>query len=137
MIDIFTHILPLKYLAALEQKAAAGKVPRQRVEALKHMPPALLNLDNRLQVMAQMPDMLQALTLIGPPLEVLAGPADAAELTHIVNNELAEIVRQWPDKFAAIASLPLNDVGAALAEIDRAVNQLGLRGDSNVFRYQL
>jgi uncharacterized protein len=128
MIDIFTHILPMQYLAALEHKAALGNVPRQRLETLKHAPPALLNLDNRLQVMDQLPDMLQVLTLIGPPLEVLAGSADAADLARIVNNELAEIVRLRPDKFAAIASLPLNDIETALVEIDRAVNRLGLHG---------
>jgi uncharacterized protein len=128
MIDIFTHILPLQYLAALEQKAALGKVPHLRVETLKHAPPALLNVGTRLQIMDQLPEMLQVLTLIGPPLEVLAGPADASGLARIVNNELADLVRLRPDKFAAIASLPLNDIEAALTEIDRVVNQLGLHG---------
>lgn len=42
---------------------------------------------------------------------------------------MAELVARHPDRFVtACACLPMNDVDATLAEIDRAIDQLGFRG---------
>ncbi len=42
---------------------------------------------------------------------------------------MAEIVAPQPDQFPAfVASLPMNNVPAALEEMDRAINTLGARG---------
>lgn len=56
-----------------------------------------------------------------PPTE---GLAQARE----INDEIASMVRQWPQRFAGMATLPLQDVDASIAELDRAVNTLGLKG---------
>ncbi|MCK4862674.1 MAG: amidohydrolase, partial [Dehalococcoidales bacterium] len=54
---------------------------------------------------------------------------DAAELSRIANDEMAELVAKYPDRFvAAVACLPMNDIDAALKEIDRAVVDLRFRG---------
>ena len=42
---------------------------------------------------------------------------------------MAELVSRHPDRFlAAAACIPMNDVDAAIGELDRAVGQLGFRG---------
>ena len=42
---------------------------------------------------------------------------------------MAELVARYPHRFAgARASRPMNDVAAALAEADRAINELRFRG---------
>ncbi len=129
MIDIFTHILPAKYLKSLQKKASSGQVSTTQVDALAKSPPSLLDLDLRMQSMDKYPHIQQVLTIIGPPLEAIATGAHAKELARIANDELAEIVSRYPRKFAAaIASLPLNDIEASLAEIDRALNDLKLKG---------
>ena len=48
------------------------------------------------------------------------------ELARIANDGMADMVRRWPDKFPAfVASLPMNNVPAALEEMDRAIGTLG------------
>ncbi len=52
----------------------------------------------------------------------------AVELAHFQNDQLAAMVKKYPDSFAAMATLPLQVPQAAHQELDRAINKLGLRG---------
>ena len=54
--------------------------------------------------------------------------ATAIQASREVNDEIADMTRQWPDRFAGMATLPMQDVDAATAELERAVNVLGLKG---------
>lgn len=47
---------------------------------------------------------------------------------RLCNDAVAEICARHPDRFVGLACLPLNDVPAALTELDRAIDGLGLRG---------
>ncbi|MGH8637786.1 MAG: amidohydrolase family protein [Burkholderiales bacterium] len=56
---------------------------------------------------------------------------DAGEgraLARGVNDEIAEMTRQWPARFAGLATLPMQDVTSAIDELERAVTKLGLKG---------
>jgi predicted TIM-barrel fold metal-dependent hydrolase len=55
-------------------------------------------------------------------------PPLAHEGAAICNDYLAELCARYPKRFVGLASLPLPDVPAAIAELDRAVDELGLRG---------
>lgn len=55
-------------------------------------------------------------------------PELAVEGAQICNNYIAELCTQYPGRFVGIASLPLNDVPAAIIELDRAIDELDLRG---------
>lgn len=122
-IDIYSHILPKKYLDTCIKKASAiGEVRELRLKPVT-------DLNVRLRLMDRYPDVLQVLTLASPPIEQYTTPEIAAELAKIANDELAELVEKYPDKFvAAAACVPMNNVDAALEEIDRAIRQLGLKG---------
>src|SRR3546814_11978721 len=45
------------------------------------------------------------------------------------NDDLAQLCRRLPDRFAGLAALPYADMGRAVAEYRRARTQLGLAGD--------
>lgn len=121
-IDIFAHIMPTKYRTALQRLNRKGV---HLVEAS----PTNINLEDRFRVMDNYGDLLQVVTLTGAPVEAIGNPNEATELAKIANDEMAELVLKYPDRFAAaVATLPLNDMDAALEELDRAVNELKLRG---------
>ena len=52
----------------------------------------------------------------------------SVKLVREFNEETARIVGKYPERFAGLAGLPLNDIGSAIEEARRAVKDLGLRG---------
>jgi predicted TIM-barrel fold metal-dependent hydrolase len=52
----------------------------------------------------------------------------AVEGARICNDYLAELGARHPGRLFGLASLPMQDVVAAMAELDRAVDELNLRG---------
>jgi aminocarboxymuconate-semialdehyde decarboxylase len=76
-------------------------------------------------MMDQFGDYVQVLSLAAPPIEALAPPAESGALARLANDAMAETVARHPDRFPGfIASVPMNNVDAALQEIDRALNDL-------------
>lgn len=54
--------------------------------------------------------------------------ADAANYCRRHNDELAEVVRAHPDRFVGFASLPMQDIDAAVVELERSTTELGMLG---------
>ncbi len=44
------------------------------------------------------------------------------------NDEIAQMVKSWPDRFAGLGTLPMQDVNAAVAELERIMVQMGFKG---------
>jgi predicted TIM-barrel fold metal-dependent hydrolase len=55
-------------------------------------------------------------------------PADAVALAREMNDELGEVIRAHPDRYAGFAMLPTPDPDAAAEELRRAVTELGFGG---------
>jgi uncharacterized protein len=124
MLDIFNHFMPSPYFERLQKlaptHAAATAFPRLR---------PLWDIDARLKLLDQFGDLQQVLSLANPPLEYLGSPSETPDLARMANDGLAELCRRYPDRFPTfIASLPMNNIEASLAETDRAVTQLGAKG---------
>jgi uncharacterized protein len=124
MIDIFNHFMPKVYLDRLESvipgHTAVTAFPRLKT---------LWEVDARLSLLDEFPGLQQVLSLANPPLELIATADKTPDLARLANDALADVCRKHPDRFPAfIAALPMNNVEASLAEIDRAVNELGARG---------
>ncbi|MHA3019740.1 amidohydrolase family protein [Mycobacterium sp. BMJ-28] len=71
---------------------------------------------------------MQVLSLSVPGLEVIKDPAAAVMAARHVNDYVAKAVTQHPTRFAGFAALPLQDPAAAVIELRRAVEELGLKG---------
>ena len=120
-IDAFAHIAPPKYRDLLRK--AAPKLCAQMIDTF----PPLFDMDHRFRIMDKY-ELVQVIAPSWPAIE-LAAPAESVALAKALNDEMAELVARYPDRFpAAIASLPMNDMDACLAETDRAINDLRFRG---------
>lgn len=130
-IDAFAHILPEAYARRVEELTGGSSIS-ERIRGYRpwiREDPALTRLDARWRVMDQFGDYSQVLTLAVPPVEELGGPAAAAELARFANDEMAVLVRAYPQRFAGFtAALPMSDPDAAAAELDRAMASLGALG---------
>ncbi len=125
-LDLFNHILPKPYFERL-----VDIIPDKRMLDRYPKIPTLWDLDAHRAMLEEYADeqYCQVLSLANPPLEMLAGPGDSPELARIANDGMAEICRNYPDLFPAFtASLPMNNPDAALAEAERAMDQLDARG---------
>ncbi len=80
--------------------------------------------------MASMDENGIAAAVLTPTIFVadVADPAAAVPLHRATNDYLAGVARRWPHRFGAFATLPIVDVDAARAELDRALDDLGMEG---------
>jgi predicted TIM-barrel fold metal-dependent hydrolase len=126
MIDIYTHIMPARFFDELTKTSPKLGNIGARMRNVK----PIHDLDVRFRLMdASGADYAQVISLPNPPLEDVCGPEDARRLAAIGNDGMAELCAKHPDRFPAfVASISMLDMDGALAEIERAVTQLGARG---------
>jgi predicted TIM-barrel fold metal-dependent hydrolase len=131
-IDAFAHILPRPYLDRLEKHLQSSISParlRYYREGVFDFSEVLTDLDARRRAIEPLGDYAQVLVLAVPPLEEVGPPDVAAEFARLANDEMAEIVAHDRDHFVGFAAaLPMNDVEAALRELERACVELGALG---------
>jgi predicted TIM-barrel fold metal-dependent hydrolase len=121
-VDIYTHIVPERYKKALGKKASHLENHIGRV-------PTLYDMEHRFRIMDEYKDVKQVLALAMTAALILEDPKWGVDFAKLANDEMAEIVTRYPDRFAAgVASLPMTDMDSALEELDRAINGLKLKG---------
>jgi aminocarboxymuconate-semialdehyde decarboxylase len=54
--------------------------------------------------------------------------AKTRAIAQACNDEVHQMTVDYPDRFAGLATLPMQDIPAAIAELERCVVQLGLKG---------
>jgi aminocarboxymuconate-semialdehyde decarboxylase len=135
VIDFHNHYYPPNYMRALQSGQSSVKVTIDSDGNPNLHYPGDYNvavrghrdLAYRQDVLDQHGVTMQMVTLTTPGTHVEA-PATAAKLASMVNDEFREAIDTRGRHFTALATLPLNDPAAALAEFRRATGQLGLRG---------
>ena len=127
IIDVFSHVLPPRYLE--ERNKRAGKRLATQYGKYFHANPGLTDLDVRFRSMDKYPGRRAAADDCRAEPRERARAEGRRECARIANDEMAELVAKHPDRFCgACACLPMNDIDAALAETDRAINDLRFRG---------
>jgi len=139
-IDIHAHLVPRTLWQAVDRGAqwygyrqesggklddvvsADGKRTNLTSEKLRFTP------EERLADMDAQGVDVQVVSIHTPFFGYQLDPAQGAQLAREVNDEIAGMTRAWPQRFAGLATLPMQDVKGAIAELERAVTKLGLKG---------
>jgi aminocarboxymuconate-semialdehyde decarboxylase len=135
IIDFHNHYYPPKYLEALERGPSAVRITRDdEGNPWLHYPGDYnvavrghRDIDFREQVLKDAGIDTQIITLTTPGTHVET-PAVAASLASLVNDCFAQVVAEKRGRFAALATLPLNDPAASIRELRRAMEQLHFPG---------
>lgn len=138
-IDLHTHILPRDWPDLDAKYGYSGFV------RLDHYKPCCARMligervfreitDNSWDIERRIEDCdragvsMQVLSTVPVMFSYWAKPADALDLSHRLNDHIAEVVRENPTRFAGLATIPLQDPDLAARELERCVRELGLRG---------
>jgi predicted TIM-barrel fold metal-dependent hydrolase len=84
----------------------------------------MVDLEVRLAEMDAAGVDVQLLSTTLPGVEMFSDVAFGTDLARAANDDLAAIVRRYPDRFLAMAMLPLQAPAAARAELQRCVDEL-------------
>jgi aminocarboxymuconate-semialdehyde decarboxylase len=120
------HLNPAQYEPSVE---FANALTREvNVKQMRDRGAKLSSIEQRLVDMDRMGIDIQAVSPAPNQTYYWTEPELGAELSRMVNDRLAEIVATWPERFVALGTVPLQHVDLAIAELERCVKQLGLRG---------
>ncbi|MDB5570975.1 MAG: TIM-barrel fold metal-dependent hydrolase [Hyphomicrobiales bacterium] len=135
IIDVHSHFVDAEYLEELRQVAglvsvetADGKTLwRKDGYTIAWSRPDMFDLDGRIRTMDALGIDKRVLSLSTPSIYQWKGAQQVA-VARRLNDALARQCRAFPDRLIGLATLPLDDVAASLEEIDRCLDELGMRG---------
>jgi aminocarboxymuconate-semialdehyde decarboxylase len=137
-VDIHCHFLnkdaaakmaPLNPAQYEPQIKFANALTREvNVKQMQERGPKLSTIELRLADMDRMGVDIQAVSPAPQQTYYWAEAGLGLEVSRMINDRLAEIVAQYPDRFVGLGTVPLQNVGLAVTELERCVRQLGLRG---------
>ena len=135
IIDVHNHFYPPEYLDALRTEDSVVRVTIDgEGNPCVHYPGDYnvavrghRDIAYRADVLARDGVDTQIISLTTPGTHV-EEPRRAVRLARLVNDAFATIVRDRGPRFAALATLPLCDPAASVAELRRVVEQLGFPG---------
>jgi aminocarboxymuconate-semialdehyde decarboxylase len=138
-IDLHTHILPerwpnlrdrygygdwirLEHHAPCRARMIRGDSPFREIEANCWDPRVRLADCDRTGV------GMQVLSTVPVMFSYWARPADAHDLSRMLNDHIAAVVRGHPARFAGLGTVPMQAPDLAIRELERCVRELGLSG---------
>lgn len=132
-VDVQSHLFVPQMLDWMEQRQAAPRSFRKDGERYvvvqkwvrrvlpKHTDPAA-----KLAEMDAAGIAMAAISINDPGPELFG--ADGLRVARMAHDYLGGLIRAHPSRFFGLATLPLQDMDASLAELERCVNRLGFRG---------
>ena len=138
-VDIHTHILPKTWPDLRERYGYGGFV------RLEHHKPCCARMmmddqffrevhDNCWDPKTRMRDCshhhvdVQVLSTVPVMFSYWAKPEHAYDLSRILNDHIAGVVADYPDRFVGLGTLPMQAPDLAIKELERCVKELGLAG---------
>ena len=133
IIDLHSHYLPLSAVRGTDanipvREGANGGLQLVMGSHTHELSEELTNLERQRETMAQ--QGLDRKVLAVPPFcfQYELPAVEGVRWSQMINDGIAQAVHAAPEAFVGFATLPLQDMAAAIRELDRAVEELGLAG---------
>jgi len=137
-VDVHTHFAPLHVIAAARRGQGFDGMTAERADGTEWLvhrqgfrwpvPRVFYDLSARLRSMDER-GISHAVLSVAPQLFMYwADAGETAGFCGAVNDALAAFAAGSGGRIAAVATLPMQDPAAAVAELRRAVTELGMRG---------
>ena len=126
-IDIHAHITPEAYIAASRRGEAWHNIPPQGVSNMNYNPRTTWTPQERIADMNSLGVDVQVLSTNASFYNYDMDASVVAAMARDCNDYVAQLTKDYPDRFSAFATLPMQDVAASVAELERSMN-MGLKG---------
>jgi aminocarboxymuconate-semialdehyde decarboxylase len=134
-IDFHNHFYPDAYIRELNSTIGYAKVSADRngQQVIEYkgdyniVVGPHVRIEDRLEAMDKFDIDAQVLSLTTPGVE-RESPGRGVRLAKLANDGFRTVCEKYPNGFRALATLPLQDPGSSLDELDRAIRDLGLKG---------
>lgn len=126
-IDCYTHFSFESYLSFLEKNSMR---PYFFADLFKFLP-TMLNVNNRLALMDSCgvdKHVIVPFPWIESVPEVYNDVIKAKKSVQLLNNELADLTSQFPDRFVPVAAIPTTNKDTMLEEYERVIYNLKFKG---------
>ena len=129
IVDIHAHISPERLLRALsEGRHWHGIEPGELLPIHQYTPRTMWTPEQRVQEMDQLGVDVQVLSTNSFLYFYERDAAATVSIARECNDYVSQLTWDHPDRFAGFATLPMQDVAASVAELERSVGTLGLKG---------
>jgi aminocarboxymuconate-semialdehyde decarboxylase len=136
VIDVHTHMLNDAYLALLKKHGGGYKVRKvvggqtgifKDGAPFMTLMPGMFDYEVRLKAMDAAGVDIAIVTLTSPNV-YWGSPRISLEVSELINNDMAEKQRRYPERIRFMCSLPWQHPKLAVAELKRACDELGTVG---------
>ncbi|MFC5589718.1 amidohydrolase family protein [Sporosarcina soli] len=138
-VDFHTHIIPENIpdfvekfggerWPTLEKTCSCGANIMVAGKVFREVTDQVWSPEKRIQDMDAEGVDIQVLSPIPVTFSYWAEPNAAEEMAKIQNDFIADTVKQYPDRFVGLGTVPLQDVEVSIREMDRCIHELGLKG---------
>jgi aminocarboxymuconate-semialdehyde decarboxylase len=126
VIDIHNHLNPRPFLNAVQAGRDWYGFTDKHGEL--ENPRNHWTLEERIAEMDKLGVDMQALTVYGDFNKYDRDLRLTKETVRACNDEIASMVADYPDRFVGLGILPMQDVNVSIGELERIINELGLKG---------
>lgn len=132
-IDCQSHLFVPELLAFMEKRKTSPYVYRKDGAIYvvvgdwhRRLPDKYMDVEAKLADMDEAGINMTAISINDPGPELFGN--DGAAIARMLNDYIGGLAKKYPERFIGLMVLPLQDENAAIKELERCVNTLGMKG---------